>query len=86
MDWEVKIETKLKDGILDPQGKAVKTGLKSLGYNNVESVHVGKYLELVLENIEQKNIAAKMVEEMCDKLLANPVIEDYSYHIKEMEG
>ena len=48
MNWEVKIETKLKDGILDPQGKAVKTGLKSLGYDNVESVYVGKYLDIVL--------------------------------------
>jgi len=86
MDWEVKIETKLKDGILDPQGKAVKTGLKSLGYDNVESVYVGKYLEIVLEDINQKNKAAKMVEEMCNKLLANPVIEDYSYQLKKMEG
>lgn len=86
MDWEVKIETKLKDGILDPQGKAVKTGLKSLGYDNVESVYVGKYLEIVLEDINQKSKAAKMVEEMCNKLLANPVIEDYSYHLKQMEG
>jgi len=86
MDWEVKIETKLKDGILDPQGKAVKTGLKSLGYDNVESVYVGKYLEIVLEDINKKNKAAKMVEEMCNKLLANPVIEDYSYKLKKMEG
>ncbi|MCF8000286.1 MAG: phosphoribosylformylglycinamidine synthase subunit PurS [Halanaerobiales bacterium] len=86
MNWEVKIETKLKDGILDPQGKAVKTGLKSLGYNNVESVYVGKYLELILEDIAQKNKVIKMVEEMCDKLLANPVIEEYSYNIKKMEG
>lgn len=86
MDWEVKIETKLKDGILDPQGKAVKTGLKSLGYDNVDSVYVGKYLEIVLEDINQKSKAAKMVEEMCNKLLANPVIEDYSYHLKKVEG
>ncbi|MFO7815264.1 MAG: phosphoribosylformylglycinamidine synthase subunit PurS [Halanaerobiales bacterium] len=86
MDWEVKIETKLKDGILDPQGKAVKTGLESLGYNNVESVYVGKYLEIILEDIKQKNKVAEVVEEMCKKLLANPVIEDYKYQIKKMGG
>ncbi len=85
MDWEVKIETKLKDGILDPQGKAVKTGLKSLGYENVESVHVGKYMELILDDIETEDKAEDMVIDMCEKLLANPVIEDYKYEITRME-
>ena len=85
MDWEVKIETKLKDGILDPQGKAVKTGLKSLGYENVESVHVGKYMELILDDIENEDKAEDMVIDMCEKLLANPVIEDYKYEITRME-
>lgn len=86
MNWEVKIETKLKDGILDPQGKAVKTGLKSLGYSNVKSVQVGKYMELKLEEIEEKNKVEKMVVDMCEKLLANPVIEDYQYELRKMEG
>ncbi|MDZ7671986.1 MAG: phosphoribosylformylglycinamidine synthase subunit PurS [Halanaerobiales bacterium] len=86
MNWEVKIETKLKDGILDPQGKAVKTGLKSLGYDNVKSVFVGKYMEIVLNDIDEKNKAAELVEEMCEKLLANPVIEDYKYELMKMEG
>jgi phosphoribosylformylglycinamidine synthase len=85
MDWEVKIETKLKDGILDPQGKAVKTGLKSLGYENVESVNVGKYMELILDDIETEDKAENMVIDMCEKLLANPVIEDYKYEIARME-
>lgn len=86
MNWEVKIETKLKDGILDPQGKAVKTGLESLGYNNVNSVFVGKYMEIVLNDIDKKEDVEKMVEEMCEKLLANPVIEDYKYELMKMEG
>ncbi|HMA60074.1 MAG TPA: phosphoribosylformylglycinamidine synthase subunit PurS [Halanaerobiales bacterium] len=86
MDWEVKIETKLKEGILDPQGKAVKTGLKQLGYDNVESVHVGKYMELILDDIPDKEKAAEMVVDMCEKLLANPVIEDYKYELTEVEG
>jgi len=86
MDWEVKIETKLKEGILDPQGKAVKTGLKSLGYENVESVHVGKYMELTLDDVDDKQEAEDMVVDMCEKLLANPVIEDYKYELTKMEG
>jgi len=86
MNWEVKIETKLKDGILDPQGKAVKTGLESLGYDNVKSVFVGKYMEIVLNDIDDKKDAKEMVEEMCEKLLANPVIEDYKYELMKMEG
>ena len=86
MDWEVKIETKLKEGILDPQGKAVKTGLKSLGYENVESVHVGKYMELILDDVNDKQAAEDMVIDMCEKLLANPVIEDYKYELTKMEG
>ena len=86
MDWEVKIETKLKEGILDPQGKAVKTGLKQLGYDNVESVHVGKYMELILDDIPDQEKAAEMVVDMCEKLLANPVIEDYKYELTEVEG
>ncbi len=86
MDWEVKIETKLKDGILDPQGKAVKTGLKSLGYENVDSVFVGKYMEIIIKDIPKKEDVSEMVEDMCKKLLANPVIEDYKYELNKMEG
>ncbi|MBS3810504.1 MAG: phosphoribosylformylglycinamidine synthase subunit PurS [Halanaerobiales bacterium] len=86
MDWEVKIETKLKDGILDPQGKAVKTGLKSLGYENVDSVFVGKYMEIIIKDISKKEDASEMVEDMCKKLLANPVIEEYKYELNKMEG
>lgn len=86
MDWEVKIETKLKEGILDPQGKAVKTGLKSLGYKNVKSVQVGKYMELKLKEVDEKKEAEKMVVDMCEQLLANPVIEDYQYELRKMEG
>ncbi|HKL12623.1 MAG TPA: phosphoribosylformylglycinamidine synthase subunit PurS [Halanaerobiales bacterium] len=85
MDWEVKIETKLKDGILDPQGKAVKTGLKQLGYDNVGSVYVGKYLELILDDIPNQAKAEDMVIDMCEKLLANPVIEDYKYELTKVE-
>jgi phosphoribosylformylglycinamidine synthase len=59
-----------KEGILDPQGQAVERALPALGFNGVANVHVGRLVELDVED------AAK-VPEMCERLLANPLIEDY---------
>ncbi|KAB8129879.1 phosphoribosylformylglycinamidine synthase subunit PurS [Gracilibacillus oryzae] len=76
----VKVHVTLKEGVLDPQGKAVQGSLNRLGYEFVQEVRVGKYLELTVEddaNIEQK------IEEICNKLLANPVIENYEYTVEE---
>ncbi|MFW6381053.1 MAG: phosphoribosylformylglycinamidine synthase subunit PurS [Bacillota bacterium] len=86
MDWMVKVETRLKESILDPQGQAVKKGLEALGYQGIGDVHVGKYMELELSNIETRVRVRDTVEEMCQRLLANPVIEDYSYQIEKREG
>ena len=77
----VKIHVTLKEGVLDPQGKAVQGSLHSLGFPSVEDVRVGKYIEIKLT--EEEN-AKKKVEEMCNKLLANPVVENYSYTIEEV--
>jgi len=85
MKWEVKVETKLKESILDPQGQAVSSGLEALGYKNVSDVHVGKYMELTVEDIDNKKEVQKQVDEMCQRLLANPVIEDYDFQIAEVE-
>ena len=76
-----KIHITLKEGVLDPQGKAVQGSLHSLGFPSVEDVRVGKYIEIKLA--EEDN-AEKQVEEMCSKLLANPVVENYSYTIEEV--
>ncbi|WP_101845805.1 phosphoribosylformylglycinamidine synthase subunit PurS [Halobacillus sp. Marseille-P3879] len=78
---KVKIYITLKEGVLDPQGKAVQNSLHSLEYNNVSDVRVGKYMEVMLE--DSKDIE-QQVDKMCDELLANPVIEDYSYTIEEV--
>ncbi|GAA5417431.1 phosphoribosylformylglycinamidine synthase subunit PurS [Paraliobacillus ryukyuensis] len=78
---KVLIHITLKEGVLDPQGKAVQHSLETLGYDTVKEVRVGKYMELVVEDdasIEQQ------VETMCEKLLANPVIENYSYTVEEV--
>lgn len=77
---KVKIYITLKEGVLDPQGKAVQTSLNTLGFTEVQEARVGKYMELFVE--DSVDVEVK-VEEMCSKLLANPVIEDYSYTIEE---
>ncbi|MCA0970607.1 phosphoribosylformylglycinamidine synthase subunit PurS [Halobacillus litoralis] len=78
---KVKVYITLKEGVLDPQGKAVQNSLESLEFGGVKDVRVGKYMELMVENSE--DIDAK-IDQMCDKLLANPVIENYSYTIEEV--
>ena len=76
-----KIYITLKKGILDPQGKAVQHSLESLGYNEVKDIRLGKYMEVKFENIEGEKAEAR-VKEMCERLLANPVIEDYWFEIQ----
>jgi phosphoribosylformylglycinamidine synthase subunit PurS len=77
----VKIFVSLKNGVLDPQGKAIERSLHSLGYGDVQDVRMGKYLELNLQTASRE-AAEVRIREMCDKLLANPVIEDYRFEIQ----
>ena len=73
---KIKVIVTLKDGVLDPQGKAIQQTLNGMNFNNVDDVRQGKFFEInVNENDEAK--AKLQVEEMCKKLLANLVIEDY---------
>jgi len=72
----------LKDSVLDPQGEAVKNALGALGYDGVKSVRQGKIIELDL-NESDVTAAEANVREMCEKLLANSVIEKYSIEITE---
>jgi phosphoribosylformylglycinamidine synthase len=78
----VKIFVSLKQGVLDPQGKAIEHSLHALGYPEVRDVRMGKYLEIDVE-AASRTAAETRVREMCDKLLANPVIEDYRSEISE---
>jgi phosphoribosylformylglycinamidine synthase PurS subunit len=66
----------LKEGLLDPQGKAVQDALPTLGWSNVSDVRVGKHIELLVES-ESRSEARAQVEEMARKFLSNPVIEDF---------
>ncbi|HIE64269.1 MAG: phosphoribosylformylglycinamidine synthase subunit PurS [Nitrospira sp.] len=73
-----------KDGILDPQGKAVERALTVLGFKQVKEVRVGRFLELVLDPAEG-DTSEKTVKEMCEKLLANTIVESYRYEL-DTEG
>jgi len=71
-----------KRGILDPQGKAVQSSLHALGFAEVQDVKVGKYIELKLRDAEPQAASAR-VREMCERLLANGVIEDFRVELAE---
>ena len=73
---KVKVIVTLKDGVLDPQGKAIQQTLNGMNFSEVKEVRQGKYFDIEVSTIDEKNAKVK-VEEMCKKLLANLVIEDY---------
>ena len=79
---KAKVHVTLKQGVLDPQGKAVQHALAALGFDGVEGVRQGKFIELELSGTDPAKAEAK-VEDMCQKLLANMVIEDYRVDILE---
>ena len=82
MRWVARVFVTPKDGILDPQGQAVQRSLHALGYPEVGDVRIGKYLELRLADVSRES-ADRRVREMCDRLLANQVIEDARFEIEE---
>ena len=71
----VRVLVRPKEGILDPQGQAIERALPALGYAGVSSVHVGRLIELELNGSEGDVVS--QVSEMCERLLANPLIESY---------
>ena len=78
----VRVFVSLKNGVLDPQGKAIERSLHALGYGEVGDVRMGKYLELEVE-AASREAAESRIREMCERLLSNPVIEDYRFEIEE---
>ena len=73
---KIKVVVTLKHGVLDPQGKAIQQTLNSMGFSSVNEVRQGKFFEVEVDE-KDENKAKNKVEEMCKKLLANLVIEDY---------
>ena len=78
---KAKVYVTLKSGVLDPQGKAVQHSLESLGFSEVKGVRIGKYIEVVLEETD-RNKASERMKAMCEKLLANTVIESYKFELE----
>jgi phosphoribosylformylglycinamidine synthase PurS subunit len=82
--YRAKINITLRSSILDPQGKAVHHALENLGLPAVEEVRIGKFIELNIR-CSGESEAKAVAEEACKKLLANPVMEDYSYTIEKIK-
>jgi len=78
--YKAKIFVQLKESVLDPQGKAVVNALKSLEFDKVKDVRVGKFFEVLIEE-DDENKASDYVKLMCKKLLVNPVIESYDFKL-----
>jgi phosphoribosylformylglycinamidine synthase len=78
--FQSRIYVTLRPSVLDPAGTAVESGLKQLGYQEVEKVRIGKYIELTL-SAEDEVQAREQLDFMCDRLLANPVIENYCFEL-----
>lgn len=78
--FHAQIYITLRSSVLDPAGTAVESGLKQLGYESVEEVRIGKYVELTLASTDEAE-AKSQLEQMCDRLLANPVIENYRFEL-----
>ncbi len=79
MKYQARIFVTLRPSVLDPAGTAVQSALKQMDYH-VDSVRIGKYVEIVLEAADEA-AASQKLDEACDKLLANPVIENYRFEL-----
>ena len=78
---KISVTVTLKKDVLDPQGKVVEQTIKNMGNKNINNVRQGKYFEFELKESDE-NIAKKIINEICEKLLANTVIEDYKINYK----
>jgi phosphoribosylformylglycinamidine synthase len=83
--FEARVDIAHLPGISDPAGATVERALPALGYTNVSQVHIGKTIRLVVDAADAATAHAQ-VEEMCERLLANPVIESYEVTISELAG
>ncbi|MBE9222163.1 phosphoribosylformylglycinamidine synthase subunit PurS [Cyanobacterium stanieri LEGE 03274] len=83
--YSVRVYVTLRASVLDTAGTAVESGLHQLGYDGVEGVRIGKYIELNL-TAENEEKAQADLHQMCDKLLSNPVIENYRFELNPLEA
>jgi len=81
--YKATVIIRTRPDILDPQGKAAEQGAKLLGYTNVSKTRIGKYVEFFV-NTTNKNEAEKEVKEYAEKLLSNPIMEDFEFNLEEV--
>jgi phosphoribosylformylglycinamidine synthase len=82
--YRAKVFITLRESILDPAGTAVKGSLHKLGFQEAKDVRIGKYVEIVLDNADSADSIKDRIKAMCEKLLANTVMEDYRFEIEEV--
>ncbi len=83
--FRVEVKVTPREGLLDPQGRAVQTALASIGFDGVEGVQIGKLVRMWVEASSESE-ALNRAREMCDRLIANPVTEDYSMEMLDDES
>jgi len=83
--WSAKIVVTYKKGILDPEAKTIQHALETLGYQNIEGLETGKYFAIHLKSELKRTQAEKLIHEICDRLLSNPVIQKYSIEMEETQ-
>ena len=81
--FEVKVFIRLRPSVLDPAGEAIKSASSKLGIEGIQSLRIGKLIEVKIEGNEENDVREK-IELLCDRLFANTVIEDYEYSLKKI--
>lgn len=83
--WNAKIIVEYKEGILDPEAKAIKSAFNTMGHDEIKDITTGRFFHLEFDKaLSQADVEGK-VKEVCDKLLSNPVIENYKYELEEVK-
>lgn len=82
--YNVKVYVTYKESILDPQGEAVRGAVHRMGFDEIDDIRIGKYFEIKVSSQEDRDIE-ETIETICDKLLANVVMETYRYEIEEVK-
>ncbi len=83
--YQAQIYVTLRPSVLDPAGTAVQSGLKHMGYENIDQVRIGKYIEMTL-TADSEEAACQQIDLACDQLLANPVIENYRIELQQLSA
>lgn len=82
--YHVKVYVTYKESILDPQGEAVRGAVHRMGFDEIDSIRMGKYFEITVQERDERSVE-DVIETICDKLLANVVMETYRYEIEKVK-